>query len=227
MSVPSALRASLRDRVAARPPQGAPLLRQAAVSAVNSDGTVDLTIAGSSNTVDDVVCADSVFPWAGATVWCAQFGGDLLVIATQGAAPWQAYTPTLTASTTDPTLGTGSSRIGRYRRVGRALQVYGSIQFGTSGAAAGSGTYRVGLPFAVSNDTGSAYTPFGTAVGRDNSGSVSSVGVLQVLADGDTYTVVRYQTAAGTGAFTGFDNATPWTWANNDRIDFHGTFELQ
>jgi len=56
-----------------------------------------------------------------------------------------AYTPTLT-STTSPTLGTGSSVIGRYQQVGHTLRGWFFITFGTSGAAAGAGFYQVSIP---------------------------------------------------------------------------------
>lgn len=58
----------------------------------------------------------------------------------------QTYTPTLTASSSNPTLGSGSSATGYYVQNGELVSVQISILFGSSGAAAGSGTYRLSLP---------------------------------------------------------------------------------
>lgn len=59
---------------------------------------------------------------------------------------WVAYTPVLTASTTNPTLGTGSSAVGRYRQFGKTVLCRGEFRFGTSGISAGSGQYSMSLP---------------------------------------------------------------------------------
>jgi hypothetical protein len=54
---------------------------------------------------------------------------------------------TLTASTTNPTLGTGGAVTMDYRRDGDECEVIAQFLFGTAGTAAGSGTYRLSLPF--------------------------------------------------------------------------------
>src|ERR1044072_3938497 len=61
------------------------------------------------------------------------------------------YTPTLTAVTTNPTLGAGGSASGRYTLFGgKFCTVRASIVFGTSGTNAGSGQYLMAVPFAAS-----------------------------------------------------------------------------
>lgn len=65
-----------------------------------------------------------------------------------GVDAWTSYTPTLTASTTNPTLGSGSTQAGAYTRIGRIIIGRARIQFGTSGVAVGSGTYRISIPVA-------------------------------------------------------------------------------
>ena len=59
---------------------------------------------------------------------------------------WTDYTPVLTASVTNPTMGTGSLAEGRYMRLGRLIVGTATIKFGTTGMLAGSGTFRVSLP---------------------------------------------------------------------------------
>lgn len=63
------------------------------------------------------------------------------------------FTPVLSAVTTPPTLGAGAVQTGTYRRVGDSLEVWEEIVFGTSGTAAGSGTYRLTLPNGYLVDT--------------------------------------------------------------------------
>ena len=66
---------------------------------------------------------------------------------------WANWTPALTATTTNPTLGTGSVATGRYFQLGKLVVANFKIQFGTSGTSAGSGAYRVSLPVACSTTT--------------------------------------------------------------------------
>lgn len=58
-------------------------------------------------------------------------------------------TPVLGASTTAPTLGTGSSVAGTHAQVGQWVSGTGVINFGTSGVVAGSGSYTISLPVAA------------------------------------------------------------------------------
>lgn len=59
--------------------------------------------------------------------------------------PWTAYTPTLTASTTNPTNWT---QTGYYMQAGKLVMCKGMIQAGAS-MTTGSGTYRIALPVAA------------------------------------------------------------------------------
>lgn len=61
--------------------------------------------------------------------------------------PWQTYTPTLTASTTNPTQGS-STYSGRLVTTGKTASIKIMLTLG-AGFAAGSGTYRIGLPAGV------------------------------------------------------------------------------
>lgn len=60
---------------------------------------------------------------------------------------WQAWSPALTASTTNPTLGSGSTS-GRYQRVGKDVHFEGRVSL--SGACTfGAGTWYLSLPIAA------------------------------------------------------------------------------
>lgn len=74
--------------------------------------------------------------------------GQVLTAATmnQIGAVWETWTPVLTASTTNPTLGTGSTATGRYGRVNKTVFGNLNITFGTAGVNQGSGFYFVTVP---------------------------------------------------------------------------------
>lgn len=135
---------------------------------------------------------------------------------------WTTYTPALTAATTSPTLGSGSSAVGRYFKQGRKVTFWARITFGTSGVAAGSGAYRFGLPvnadttylerrgmhFEAQDSSASAYLTHGFA----------SIGA-------SSYAHLFYGAAFPSGSLSQVSNSVPWTWAASDRIDLWGTYE--
>lgn len=59
---------------------------------------------------------------------------------------WGTYTPALDATTTPPTLGTGSTQFGRWFREGTHATVAIFLRFGSSGSAPGTGIYEISLP---------------------------------------------------------------------------------
>ena len=127
---------------------------------------------------------------------------------------WTSYTPTLTATTTNPTLGTGATAVGKYAQMGKVVIASFRIVFGNS-PSAGSGSYLISLPV-----TGTGPAPF------------SSVGVVRL-----------FDSSAGTGAVANavFNNsdgtkvlltatstvtsASPWTWTTTDELS--GTFTYE
>lgn len=63
-----------------------------------------------------------------------------------GIGEWTTYTPILTATVTNPTLGTGAISAGAYARVQNLIIYRFAIIFGSSGVIAGAGNYQVSLP---------------------------------------------------------------------------------
>jgi hypothetical protein len=124
---------------------------------------------------------------------------------------WTSYTPALTASTTNPTLGTGSITTGKYIKIGRTVIGWFIIYFGSSGTAAGTGTYQVSFPVTPAASAtdhitiGHGYLYNGTILHLYSlfqaSGSSVMVGLL------DSSTAVSFVTAS-----------VPWTWGANNRI---------
>ena len=131
------------------------------------------------------------------------------------------YVPALTAATTNPTLGSGSSQTGWWKRVDDLIIGGGQIKFGTSGVAAGSGTYYVSLPFLVSSTfmIASSSTAGGHAVGliwmRDNSAPAADGGLMQIDGTADKC----FMEDMTTGGIV--NNAAPWIWAASDVINFN------
>jgi hypothetical protein len=132
-------------------------------------------------------------------------------------AAWTSWTPVLTATTTNPTIGTGNIRTGQYQKVGTLVNVQFRIVFGTSGVAAGSGVYRFTLPITPSLLSAN-FDPIGHGVIYDSSAAdfrvVSLMGV-----GGDT---VEFYFNGATNFFV--TNAQPWTWAAGDVLNGQLTY---
>lgn len=131
---------------------------------------------------------------------------------------WRSWTPTLTASVTNPTLGTGSAAEGFYMKIGRTVIAQFAILFGSSGVNAGSGVYRIDLPVvATQRFTGIGWhnvgdvrlVDFGSGEARASIG-LNSTGLI----------TMTYPAAWPTGAATSVGAAAPWTWAATDQM--HG-----
>lgn len=131
---------------------------------------------------------------------------------------WISYTPTLTGSSSNPTVGAGSIN-GKYRRVGDSVECMIGVTFG-SGMSAGSGTYLFSLPTGFTIDStkinlnGNAQT-LGNIWLYDDSGNQYTG---TVIANASDYTKVRV--SVSTGILT---NAFPVTWAANDSFTMRFT----
>ena len=152
-----------------------------------------------------------------ATQWTAgTTSGQVLNAATLNTigAAWETYTPTLTASVTNPTLGTGFFASGRYGQVNKIVSGQGQINFGTSGVSAGSGYYYVSLPITAQSS--------GKVIGQfqfyDSSAFAVYLGTL--ISDTTTRSFMYYNNPASVTT-----NAAPFTWAANDFIRY--TFQYE
>lgn len=125
------------------------------------------------------------------------------------------YTPVVTAPTTSPTLGTGSSVAGSYYTLGPWVIGTFDIAFGTSGVVVGSGVYEISLPIAAVAGGASAGTNAGSGEFVDASPLTTYTGVLSF----QSTTTVRLHYSGGS---TGLSSGAPVAPAANDKI--HGTF---
>ncbi|MDP8928679.1 MAG: hypothetical protein M3O70_08925 [Actinomycetota bacterium] len=129
---------------------------------------------------------------------------------------WQTYTPTLTATTTNPTLGSGAVQSGRYYRIGRLVTVHVQIAFGTSGVAAGSGTYLVSAPINIATSLSTVVRMGAGDVFDFSTGARRPVSVAAGLGSG------AFQMVYNSGVVT---DAQPWTWAASDEIWLFAVYE--
>jgi len=131
--------------------------------------------------------------------------------------PWTAYTPTLTASTTNPT---GWTTTGYYCQVGKLVVCKFRVMAGAS-MTTGTGTYRVALPVAA-NTSSVPDVDAGIVVGYD--ASPGNFAMFNAYVTNASYVQFGYA-ATHLGAFTAVGNASPWTWANTDFIRGTLTYE--
>lgn len=210
------LRDTIRRLAAMLRPQQTLQRRQGVVDTVNADGTVDVTLGGSDVVIPDVVILGGAVVAADEPVWLLQDGPDLLALGAPAASGWQDYTPSLTAATTNPTLGSGSTVEGRWCRIGSTVHVVVNIVFGTSGTSAGSGKYRVSLPAPMSADL-----PAFASVGAGRLFDGAQHHLIEVSRDDTSTTLVSFPVngAGRTGA------TVPFAWGASDSIAFHCTYE--
>lgn len=137
--------------------------------------------------------------------------------------PAQTWSPTLTATSSNPTLGSGSAVQGYYIRSGYMVTAWCRIVFGSSGVAGGSGSYIVDLPVAGATITGSTSNGLGQAIGSGfatDSGATSANEAFTVQFR--SASAVQFITGTG-GAVT---EASPFTWAANDVLTFQVTYPI-
>lgn len=150
----------------------------------------------------------------------ADIGANMDIIDALGNA-WTPYTPVLGG--TGVALGNGSL-LGRFRRVGKSLDLAWVLTFGST-SAAGSGAWTISLPAAM---TARASIPqfFGSGlVSKASAGSFAVLGSLAVNAAVMTFLCAS---AAGNTVLNYVQSTVPGgAWVANDSIHFQGRCELQ
>jgi hypothetical protein len=134
---------------------------------------------------------------------------------------WTTYTPTLTAATTNPTLGS-SVVSGRYKALDSKTYLIQIMYVVTTGGAynAGSGSYTFSLPAGLTSG----------AVGQALAGFVDDTSANKYTLSGyipaGSTTVTRsYHSLDSSGSGILAHNS-PVTWATGDRVVLTGTIEV-
>ena len=160
-----------------------------------------------------------------ATQWTAgTTSGQVLTAATLntiGAAA-ETYTPALTAVTTNPTLGTGSFAEARYQLIQKRAFVQGAIYFGSSGAAAGTGAYRISVPSAISIRNNNSAIGFGLFY--DASAGYTFYPMQAFYISATTFNLI-VASPAYTAASV-LSSTVPVVPANSDQIQFTLCYEV-
>lgn len=136
---------------------------------------------------------------------------------------WISYTPALTGSISNPTLGNGTLT-GNYKQRGKVIDFRITLVFGST-STFGSGTYRISLPVTAS----SAAT--NTINGNGYTIDASTGTYFHIVADtGDGATVLAFRTLYATVAVPNtylqtVTSVAPMTFASGDVIQFIGSYE--
>lgn len=152
-------------------------------------------------------------------------------IETQIVGAYTSYTPTLTGSTSDPTLSNNASHsaTGFYKRLGRWVRGKAVITWGTAGTAVGSGWYGLLLPVQPADKI----QPIGIGFAYDDSDQyrfvVATAAVIPTLWSASTSKAVLLQSNVVTEGFANGHNpigpAVPFAWGANDQLAI--TFEYE
>lgn len=128
---------------------------------------------------------------------------------------WTSYTPTWTASTTNPTIGNGSL-VGRYKALdSKTYAIVINLSFGTT-TTPGSGNYAFSLPSGL---TGGALNQM--IAGHLLDGGVTNYpAVGKVPASGTTVAEIYYPSG------NVVSHTSPFTWGNTDGLDLAGIIEV-
>jgi hypothetical protein len=160
-----------------------------------------------------------------ATQWTAgTTDGQVLTAATLNTigAVGVSYVPALTAVTTNPTLGTSSFADGRYQLIQKRAFVEGAIYFGTSGAAAGTGDYRISVPSAVSIRSNNS--PIGYGLFYDASAGYTFYPLQAFIISPTTFSLVVASPAYTAGSV--LSATVPVVPTNSDQIRFTLCYEV-
>jgi hypothetical protein len=150
--------------------------------------------------------------WTGAK-WMVFNSGE---VADTGA--WQNYTPDLTGSGINPTIGAGGSRTGRYRLDGKTIEFRATVVMGST-FAPGTGPWLLSL--LAQHSTAAAGPSLVMVHATDASAGTyfSGTGIIDPGAIGIGRIHMNSPTALNLGP------TTPFGWAANDVLTITGTYE--
>lgn len=131
-------------------------------------------------------------------------------------AAYTAYTPTWTASTTNPVIGNGSLS-GRYVQVGKLVHCWGIITAGST-TTFGTGSYRFAIPVAAN---ASLSSPVGQIHFRDSGVGDYILAIAQIV----TSTTCQITQQTSFGANTVWTPTAPFTFGSGDSMRFNLVYE--
>lgn len=129
---------------------------------------------------------------------------------------WSTYVPVWTAATTNPSLGDGTIQ-GRYRVLGKSMDIWIKLLWGSTTSSASTGGWRFTVPFAIRADQ------LLQIMAEDASASQRWTGSARIIG-GTTGDNMRTNITSGGGQIAGV--STPFTWATGDMLILQGSVEL-
>jgi len=159
------------------------------------------------NDVQDCVIHVEQMQDVGVTVDLSNARADNYIVARR-----QTYTPVLSSSNADASIGNGTWPAANYTRQGKRVTVDVDLAFGTT-TSFGTGAVRIGLPFTAAAES------LGIARLQDTSGATYYVATAQAVSGAD-YVVFYYDSSSAALQAT-----TPFAWASTDRLIF--TIEIE
>lgn len=124
-------------------------------------------------------------------------------------AVWTSYTPALTSTAGSPTVGNGTL-VGRYRQLGKTVDVRIVLTWGSTTTYGVGGNPSISLPVTPLDFPQAAY-----AVLQDFGTNTFTGGAI-------FESVSKVTPLSASGALT---NASPFTWAVNDKLVLSATYE--
>lgn len=142
----------------------------------------------------------------------------LYVPSSSSALTWTTFTPTLGATISNPTLGSGAVSAGRYIQIGKLIHFEVDIAFGT-GMTAGNGTYVILLPASISASVTNNNV---VGTGRLYDSSTNTSAIISAFGFNTDHSRIQMLVNGAAGNVTAI---APWTWAVGDEIRVVGTYE--
>lgn len=139
----------------------------------------------------------------------------------QAIGAYTSYTPVLTASVSNPTLGAGSSQTGSYTQIGKMVHYYGEINMGGAGFSAGSVFYRISLPVAAKTLSAIA----GNALCFDSSANAYAMPLAGISSASTSQLRFPFPDTWSSGPVDFVANTAPWSWGQNDTISWSVVYE--
>lgn len=133
----------------------------------------------------------------------------------------QSFTPQLTATVTNPTLGAGATQIGEYSIMGSTVHATAQIIFG-SPMSNGSGEYRVSLPVTAAT-AGFSNKLIGHGRCYESGGNTDTP--VQLYLVSGTTASLTFPALWPNATLTAVSSTQPFTWLGSDRIDYQVTYQ--
>lgn len=147
----------------------------------------------------------------------SNFGTDVNSWAAGVVAAWSSYTPTLTASTTNPT-SYATSTTGEAKKIGR--DVYWGVRIAQlAGMSWGSGVVWISLPY-TAVATASSRVPARGAIQKADGSTIWPITCL--LSTGEAKVALAVHTTSGSAWLSA---GSPWTLGVGDVIEFSGHYQ--